>query len=189
MAISVSVIVLAYGAEPWLEPCVAAILESRGVEVEVVLVDNGCTDGAVDRLSGRHSVTVVEPGRNLGFPGGCNAGVEKAGGEVLAFVNSDAIVAPDALMELAQGALRTEVGITTASVRLADAPDHLNSGGNEIHFLGLSWSGAFGESAAAHNEERSVAGASGAAMALSRSTWNSSAVSSLATSCTTRTPS
>ena len=47
----VSAVVLAYGAEPWLEKSVHALLGSAGVAVEVVLVDNGCTDGAVGRLA------------------------------------------------------------------------------------------------------------------------------------------
>lgn len=169
----VSAIVLAYGDEPWLERCVDALLASSDVEVEVILVDNGCTDGAVDRLASRPGVTVVRPGSNLGFPGGCNAGAERARGDVLAFVNADALAAPDALARLADVAKRQSVGIATASVRLADAPELLNSGGNEIHFLGLSWSGAFREPAAAYTTEREVAGASGAGMAMSRETWNS----------------
>lgn len=138
----VSAVVLAYRAEPWLERCVGALLDSTGVDVEVVMVDNGCTDGAVDRLGERKGVVVVAPGRNLGFAGGCNAGAARARGDVIAFVNGDALVAPDALSRLAEAARRPSVGVASASVRLADRPDRLNSGGNEIHFLGLSWSGA-----------------------------------------------
>ena len=48
----VSAVVLAYLAEPWFEKCVHALLGSRDVVVDVILVDNGCTDGAVDRLRG-----------------------------------------------------------------------------------------------------------------------------------------
>lgn len=168
----VSAVVLAYRAEPWLERCVGALLDSTGVDVEVVMVDNGCTDGAVDRLGERKGVVVVAPGRNLGFAGGCNAGAARARGDVIAFVNGDALVAPDALSRLAEAARRPSVGVASASVRLADRPDRLNSGGNEIHFLGLSWSGAFGETAEVHPAERDVTGASGAAMALSRETWD-----------------
>jgi hypothetical protein len=39
---SVSAIVLAYLDEPWLERSVDALLASQGVEVEIVVVDNGC---------------------------------------------------------------------------------------------------------------------------------------------------
>ena len=43
----VSAVVLAFGAEPWFERCIHALLGSTGVDVDVVIVDNGCTDGAV----------------------------------------------------------------------------------------------------------------------------------------------
>lgn len=168
---SVSAIVVAYGAEECLEPGVAALLGSPGVTVDVVLVDNGCTDGAVDRIEGTPGVTVVRPDRNLGFAGGCNAGAEVATGEVLVLVNPDAIVAPEALAVLSEGALRPGVGIATASVRLADRPHLLNSAGNEIHFTGMSWSGHFEEEASDHTTEQDVVAASGAAMAIRRRLW------------------
>lgn len=169
---SVSCVVVAYGAEACLEPGVRAILDSQGVRTDVVLVDNGCTDGAIDRLEGTPGVVVVRPERNLGFAGGCNAGARIATGEVLALVNPDAIVESGALAALAGAALRPGVGIATASVRLSDRPDRLNSAGNEIHFGGLSWSGHFGERAADHAVEREVLAASGAAMAIRRTLWD-----------------
>ena len=46
----VSVVVVAYGEEPWLERCIASLLASDGVVVEVIVVDNTGTAGGVDRL-------------------------------------------------------------------------------------------------------------------------------------------
>lgn len=168
----VSAVIVAYGSEPWLERSVRAVLESEGVDVEVVLVDNGCTDGGVEVVEFLTGMTIVRPAENLGFAGGCRAGAEAAHGEVLVFVNPDAIAAPDALARLSEVALRPGVGIATASVRLADRPDRLNSAGNEVHFLGLSWSGAFDEPAANHRLEREAMAASGAGMAVSKQVWD-----------------
>jgi GT2 family glycosyltransferase len=169
--IAVSVVVVAYGDEPWLERSVSACLESVGIDVEVLLVDNGCTDGAVDRLESLAGVTVVRPSGNLGFAGGCNLGAGRARHGVLALVNPDALVEPDALRCLAEVALEPDVGIATCSLRLAEQPELLNSAGNAIHFLGLSWSGAFGLPAAENHLRRQVAAASGAGMAVRRSVW------------------
>ena len=169
---AVTVVMVAYGAEDWLERAVDAVLASTGVEVDVVIVDNGCTDGGVDRVRTRAGVGVVTPGRNLGFAQGCNVGVEHARCSTIALVNTDAVVEPDALAALARVSARPEVGIATASVRLADAPDTLNSAGNDIHFTGFSWSGCFGESAARYSVERDAFAASGAAMALRREVWD-----------------
>jgi len=113
---SVSAVVLAYGAEPWLEKSVYALLGSTGVAVEVVLVDNGCTDGAVGRLADTPGVAVAGDGVNLGFSGGCNLGAATATGEYLALVNGDLIVEPDALMRLVAVASAPDVGIGAGSL-------------------------------------------------------------------------
>lgn len=167
----VSAVVLAYLEEPWVENCVRALLASDAVQADVIVVDNGCTTTAVDRLKKMDRVTVLSPGRNLGFAGGCNLGATAATGEFIALINADALVEPTALARLVAVAASPRVGIASGSIRLADAPDRLNSAGNPLHFLGLSWAGAFGEAAADHPANRDVACASGAAMMLRRELW------------------
>jgi GT2 family glycosyltransferase len=169
---TVSVVTVAYGAEPWLERSVEACLASTGVSVDVVLVDNGCTDGAVDRLRSRPGITVVNDGTNTGFAEGCNIGVRAATGMFVALVNPDALVAPDALANLIAVAGREDVGIATASVRLADRPELLNAAGLSLHFLGFSWAGHFEEPAIAFAYEHDVIGGSGAGMAMRRDRWH-----------------
>jgi GT2 family glycosyltransferase len=168
----VSAVVLAYREEPWLERCVHALLDSEGVDVEVVLVDNGCTDGGVDRLTATPGVTVVRPGDNLGFSGGCNAGAAVAAGEFLALINGDLIVERDALAELVRFAQKPEVAIAQPSIRLSEDTSRLNSDGNEVHFLGFSWCGSFGEPAAKRTSPRTITSAMGAAMVLRRELWD-----------------
>lgn len=168
---SVDVVVVAYGPEPWLRRCVEAVLSSEGVDPHVILVDNGGTEGRAIELGELPGVTLVDPRGNVGFAAGCNIGAAAGSADHVALVNPDAIVEPDALAALVDALRDPEVGIATASVRLADDPDRLNSAGNEIHYLGLSWSGCFGELASAHRERREVTGASGAGMACRRQVW------------------
>ncbi|MDQ3466016.1 MAG: glycosyltransferase family 2 protein [Actinomycetota bacterium] len=167
----VSVVMLAYGAEPFLFEAVDAVLSSRGVRVEVVVVDNGCASdlSALERRSG---VRVLRPGSNTGFAGGCNLGAAATSAAVLALVNSDAVVEPDALAELAAVARRLEVGLVSGSIRLAGTPELMNSAGNPVHVLGLSWAGGLGEPAERHAVGTAVASASGAALAVRREVWD-----------------
>jgi GT2 family glycosyltransferase len=169
---TVSAVVLAYREEPWLERCVRALLDSEGVAVEVVLVDNGCTDGAVERLESTPGVVVVRPRKNLGFAGGCNAGAAVASGEFIALINGDLIVEPDALEELVAFARKPEIGIAQPSIRLSDDPSRLNSDGNEVHFLGFSWCGSFGEPASKRSAPRTITSVMGAAMLVRRELWD-----------------
>src|SRR6478736_701298 len=157
MPVSVSAVVLAYGPEPLLVDCVDALLASTGVRVDVVLVDNGCTTDAVEVLASRTGVSVLRPADNLGFTGGCNLGAQKATGEVVAFVNGDAVVRPGALAELARALDDGTVGLASSSLRLYDSPETMNSAGNPLHFLGLSWAGGLGEPASEHAEPTEIA--------------------------------
>ena len=90
---------LAWRDEPLLVESVHAVLASRDLEVDVVLVDNGCTSDAVERLTDVPGVSVVAPGANLGFAGGCNLGARHATGEFLAFVNGDAVKKPKGFLQ------------------------------------------------------------------------------------------
>lgn len=168
----VSAVVLAYGAEPLLRRCVQALLASTGVRLDVVVVDNGCTSGAVDEIRHFSRVRVVTPVRNLGFAGGCNLGASLAAGEVLVFVNSDAVVEQGAVTVLVDSLGRPGVGIASGSLRLMDRPDVMNSAGNPVHFLGLSWAGGLGMPASSYDRPGPVASATGAVMALKRTTWD-----------------
>lgn len=168
---TVTAIVLAYLDEPWVERCVRSVLASESVRADVVLVDNGCTTDAIERLRDECGVTVVTPAENLGFAGGCNAGAAAATGEFLALINADAVVQRQTLRRLVDVAARPGVGIACGSIRIADAPHVLNSAGNPLHVLGLSWAGGFEEPAASHACEVDVACASGAGLGLRRATW------------------
>ena len=163
-----SAVVLAWGDEPVLTECVESVLASTGVDVDVVLVDNGCTSDAVDRLRGRPGVTVLDPGENLGFAPGCNYGARHTDAEHLAFVNGDATVRPDALARLVEVASGDDVGLATASVRLYDDPGTINSVGNPVHYTGMSWAGGLGDPATRHQLARDVASASGATTVVRR---------------------
>jgi GT2 family glycosyltransferase len=168
---SVSVIVLAFGPEPLLDDCVRSILVSQDVDVELHLVDNGCSNPALAELGGLPDVRLHVPEGNLGFAGGVAFGVGHAAGDYLCFINSDAVVEPDAIAALVGRAADPAIGIVSGSVRFHRDPARINSAGNPLHLLGFAWSGGFGAPADDHRVGRQVAVASGAAMAMRRQVW------------------
>jgi GT2 family glycosyltransferase len=165
-----SAIVLAHGAEPELVPCVRALVDS-GVP-EILVVDNEAAAGPVTAVAELPGVTVLRPGRNLGYAGGCNHAAASATGDVLVFVNSDAIVRPGAVDALVARVRDPAIGLASGSIRLADDPDLLNSAGNPVHYLMFSWVGAFGEPASEHDQVDEVASISGVAFAVRREVWD-----------------
>jgi GT2 family glycosyltransferase len=100
---SVSVVVLNYNGLAHLDPCFSSLLalDYPADRLELMLVDNGSTDGSVAWMRQHFSaVRIVETGANLGFAGGNNAGARAARGEIVAFLNNDMRVAPGWLAEL-----------------------------------------------------------------------------------------
>ncbi len=169
--LSVGIVVLAYQEEPWLRACIEAVLASKDVLVEVLLVDNGSSSHDVQDLGKLDRVRLLQPGCNLGYAVGCNVGAAAAVGDVLIFVNSDCVVRPEALAALAREAVRSG-GLVTSSVRLGWEPDKLNSAGNPVHFLGFSWAGGLGQPASTALERKEVASVSGACFGVTRDTWD-----------------
>ncbi|MCW2491851.1 MAG: glycosyl transferase family 2 [Frankiales bacterium] len=169
--VSVSVIVLAYGTEEFLSECVEAALGRSSEDVEVIVVDNGASV-AVAALGDHPRLRVEQAARNLGYAGGCNYGAGFARGDTFVFLNSDAVVEPEAVRRLAEAANEPGVGLASGDIRLAAKPDTMNSAGNPVHFLGIVWAGSFGEPAIRHTTHTDVATASGAFLAVSRAVWN-----------------
>jgi GT2 family glycosyltransferase len=168
----VTVVVLGYGAEHYLRSCLTALAADLDGTDEIVLVDNGIDPGVLAGWPLPASVRVVGDGNNLGFAGGCNAGAAAGSGEVLVFVNSDAVVRPGAVQQLVSASRRPGAGIVSGCLRLADTPELVNSVGNPLHFLGITWAGHCGEPAAAHQSPGPVAVATGGLFALRRAVWD-----------------
>jgi GT2 family glycosyltransferase len=69
-------------------------------QLEIVVVENASGDDSLQILrEGAPGIVLVESNENLGFAGGCNLGVERSRGEVVAFLNNDAKPDPGWLRE------------------------------------------------------------------------------------------
>lgn len=167
----VTAVVVVYGEAPWLSPCVESLVSSAEVDVEVVVVDNGCTDASVTSLVDGPNLHRVTAPYNGGFGAGCNLGAAIAKGDVLVFVNPDAVPDPMALAHLASAVDDPTIGIAMGSIRLMQEPQLLNSAGGAIHFLGLGWATGFRLPAESFDSPRDVAAASGAGMAMRTETF------------------
>ena len=70
-------------------------------KLQVIMVDNGSTDGSVSYVKNNYPfVETLEINKNLGFAGGNNAGAKAAKGDYIAFINNDCVVEKDWLLSL-----------------------------------------------------------------------------------------
>jgi glycosyltransferase involved in cell wall biosynthesis len=115
------VIVPVLDEAPYIDACLTSLHEQRfGRErFEILLVDNGSTDGTLERLSHWPDVTVLhEPTRDP--YAARNRGIEAAQGRILAFTDGDCRVAPDWLERLEHAFRETATAIVIG--RLAYPP-------------------------------------------------------------------
>jgi glycosyltransferase involved in cell wall biosynthesis len=85
---SVSVIIPAYNAEATIEACVESARRQRGVELEILVVDDGSTDGTAGIVGKMEGVRLLRQ-ENAGPASARNLGIESSSGEWLAFLDSD----------------------------------------------------------------------------------------------------
>ena len=101
--IDLSVVVVTWEARDLALACLASLERTlggggAGLGVETILVDNGSQDGTAQAVAARFpGVQVLALSRNLGFAGGSNAGLARAGGRHVALLNNDTEVLPDCL--------------------------------------------------------------------------------------------
>ena len=129
----VAAVVLNYGT-PEQTALAAELLLRSEAAADVVVVDNGdgrACEEALGRSAGR--VTCCATGGNIGYSGGCNAGIGRAlarGADYVWLVNSDVLVPPDCLGRLlaALGA-RPDVSVVAPVVRSRAWPARVLSAG------------------------------------------------------------
>jgi len=105
VGVVVSVLVPARDEAACIGGCVRALLDQEGVELELLVLDDGSTDGTADvaraAAAGDPRLRVLAgaplPVGWLGKPHACAQLAEAAGGEVLVFVDADVRVAPHGL--------------------------------------------------------------------------------------------
>ena len=99
---SVAVIVVNWNGLRHLEACLSSLVDQTYPHFEVVMVDNGSSDGSVDFVRARFPpVRIIRNEENLGFAAGNNVGIRQTESAFVATLNNDAWVEPNWLEELA----------------------------------------------------------------------------------------
>lgn len=102
----ISVIVPVYNIQNYLERCVKSIMNQTYQKLEILLVDDGSTDGSgeiCERLAKEDERIRVFHKENGGSSSARNLGIREAKGEYLGFIDSDDYIEPDMYELLAEG--------------------------------------------------------------------------------------
>ncbi len=118
-----SVIVPVYNVEPYLEKCADSILAQTETDLELLLVDDGSTDGSgalCDALARRDPRVRVIHQKNQGLGGARNTGIREALGKWLLLVDSDDWIDPDILEKALEAGEREDADLVAFGFRTVD---------------------------------------------------------------------
>ncbi|HUT93884.1 MAG TPA: glycosyltransferase [Thermoguttaceae bacterium] len=105
-----SIVILTRNQLPYTRTCLDSIRQRTDEPYELIVVDNGSTDGTADYLRAQSDVKLITNANNRGFPAGCNQGIRAATGDQILLLNNDVIVTTGWLRRLLR-ALHADVQI------------------------------------------------------------------------------
>lgn len=122
----VAAIIVAYNSAGEL-PTLLESLDASTVGVHAIVVDNGSQDASVDVARGYAAVTVIPTGANLGYSGGINIGRARVrDDQMVAILNPDLVVAPDALARLIDVVAQGGAGVAGPKITDPDGSIYLS---------------------------------------------------------------
>lgn len=137
---------------------------------EIIVVDNASADGTAGAVrSMAPGAVVIETGANLGFAAACNRGAATATGELLCFLNPDAVPAEGWREAIAAPLAEGRGWAAWQALVTAEGGRVVNTRGGVVHFTGIAWAGGAGEPVSSTAADVGEPGfVSGACLALGR---------------------
>lgn len=165
----IGIIIVGYNSEKYLPECLGSIFDSCFKDFKVYFVDNNSTDGSIKYIEKNWKIVeIIRLEENFGFAKANNIGSQKAindGCEYVFLLNPDTLIEKDCL-ELLYSSRKSNM-ILQPLILLhenGEKTDLINTSGNILHFLGISYVGNYRKNYKETILEKDIALASGAAM-------------------------
>lgn len=142
--IRLSVIVLLYKGNRWIDPCVGS-LKHQSLDhqhYEIILADNGGFTSSVNKYRQQKGIKIITFPENLGFAEGYNKTLDYASGEIIMLMNQDVLVHHNCLEKIIRSFdSHPEAGVISANMIMVsknDAIDLFDSDINKTGYYKLS---------------------------------------------------
>lgn len=149
---TISVVVVNWNRRDLLRNCLNSLARQQGVDFDVVVVDNGSTDGSLEMVRREFStgqpfaLKLIVNERNLGFCAANNQGFAGSDSEFVALLNNDAEAEPEWLRSLvAAFDGRPEIGMAASKILVFEEPRRIDKVGHLIYLDGQNRGRGSGE--------------------------------------------
>src|SRR5574341_2011488 len=168
----ISVIIPNWNGSQFLPTCLNALRQQTFRDFEIIVVDNGSTDGSRGLLARNYpEVRVIAFEKNRGFASAANEGIRAARGEISALLNNDTEAEAHWLEEIARALEQNpSAAMIACKLRLFDRRNYLHSAGDFYRVDGIPGNrGAWELDGGQYDDAHGVFGACGAAAAYRKS--------------------
>ena len=113
-----SIVILSYNLLNYTKQCIESIRSNTSDRMrDIIVIDNASVDGSVEWLRKQSDILLIENAENVGFPAGCNQGIDASTpGSDIFLLNNDTIVTPNSLFWLRMGLYENDIVGSTGSV-------------------------------------------------------------------------
>ncbi len=166
---TVSVVMVNYNGEAFLEECLRSILDQSRSPDEILIVDNASTDRSLSLLQTSFpDIPLLKLQENLGYAGACNRGIEESTGELVAILNNDLVLDSKWLESLLKEN-SPAWDFWASRILFASDPSRVDSAGDGMAVVGSGFKIGHGDLASRYETACEVFGACGAAALYRRS--------------------
>lgn len=130
-----SVVIVNWNSRDDLRACLTSLRAQTHRELQVIVVDNGSSDGSAEMTSGEFpEFTLLRQDDNLGFAEACNRGIAASSAPWVAMLNNDTVADPEWAAALVRAAQRCDAhcGMLQSLLLYQDRPNIINSTGIEL---------------------------------------------------------
>lgn len=143
----VSIVILNWNGLGYLQECLASLQAQTYADWQVIVVDNGSTDGSVEWAARKFpQARLICNKTNLGFAAANNQAIRASDAPYIVTLNNDTRVDPRWLEALVTAAdEHPDVGMCMSKMLFADRPQVINSTGINLDPAGIAWDRQGGE--------------------------------------------
>lgn len=126
----VSVVIANWNGACYLSRCLDAVLGQSSPAAEIVVVDNGSTDGSVSQLKGRYpEVALIQNSENEGTSRAWNLAIDRTAGDFVLILNTDVFLDRDFLLSALEAARTSQdIGLVAPRILCAETGQVENVG-------------------------------------------------------------